>query len=138
MWFLGLTPSASQTASGSVQPFLHTSRQRPLYFTMRRPFPQNSSPFPWVIWTPSNRPTWFLIGPTRVHNPNCLLIGSAVFIGLAATSLYFTMGCPFPQKLPFKRGSGPNRLRGSSSPPKPTTQTVSSSFQRFLQARSRL
>jgi len=35
------------------------------------------------IWNPSN--TWFL-GPTRVHNPNGILTGSAVFAGLAIWS----------------------------------------------------
>jgi len=36
-------------------------------------------PLPMRIWTPSN--TWFL-GPTRVHNPNGVSLGSAVFAGL--------------------------------------------------------
>jgi len=48
-----------------------------LYFTMGRPFPQDC-PLPWAIRTPSN--TWFL-GPTRVHNPNSISIGSAVLQG---------------------------------------------------------
>ena len=36
-------------------------------------------PFPWGCGPPSN--TWFL-WPTRAHNPNGILIGSAVFAGL--------------------------------------------------------
>jgi len=35
------------------------------------------------IWTPSN--TWFL-GPTRVHIPNDITIGSAVFAGLTVVT----------------------------------------------------
>ena len=40
-------------------------------------------PFPWGILAPSN--TWFL-GPTRVHIPNGISIGSAVFIRLTAVT----------------------------------------------------
>jgi len=54
-----------------------------LYFTMGRPFPPQNCPFAWGIWTPSN--TWFL-GPTRVHNPNGTLIGSAIFARLATVT----------------------------------------------------
>ena len=54
-----------------------------LYFTMGRPILPQNCPFPRGIWTPSN--TWF-IGRTRVHNPNGILIGSAVFAGLTIVS----------------------------------------------------
>jgi len=37
----------------------------------------------WRIWIPVY--TWFL-GPTRVHNPNAISIGSAVFAGLTIVS----------------------------------------------------
>jgi len=41
------------------------------------------NPLKWLlsmgIWTPSN--TWFT-GSTRLHNPNGVSIGSAVFVGL--------------------------------------------------------
>jgi len=43
---------------------------------------------------PSN--TWFL-RPIRAHNPNDILIGSAVF-AQSRVSLYFTMGRPFSPK----------------------------------------
>jgi len=46
---------------------------------MGRRFPRKIDPFHGGIWTPSN--TWFP-GPTRVHNPNGISIGSAVFARL--------------------------------------------------------
>ena len=42
------------------------------------PLPSPKSPFAWGMQ--SN--TWFL-GPTCVHNPNCISVGSAVFAGLS-------------------------------------------------------
>jgi len=50
-----------------------------LYFTMGRPFSPQNCPFAWGIWTPYNTwsNTWFL-GPTEVHNPNGILISSAI------------------------------------------------------------
>jgi len=55
---------------------------------------------------PSN--TWFL-GPIQAHNPNGILIGSAVFCTAhRRVSLYFTMGHSSPSKLPLcMGGSGP-------------------------------
>jgi len=52
------------------------------------------------IWTPSN--TWFL-GPTRVHIPNAILIGSAVFAQLTAQSPYILQWAAIvpPQNCPF-------------------------------------
>ena len=72
--------STSQTASRSVQPFLHSSRQRvtmlyngPSLFLLKiAPSHGGSGPL-------SN--TWFL-GPTQVRNPNGMSIGSAVFAEL--------------------------------------------------------
>jgi len=52
------------------------------YFTKRRPFPPQNCPFPLGELDPSNNLyTWFL-EPTRVLNPNCISIGSAIFAGL--------------------------------------------------------
>jgi len=48
------------------------------------------------IWTPSN--TWFL-RPTRVHKPNGIWIGSAVFAQLTAVRRWRCRGMPFPLKL---------------------------------------
>ena len=48
------------------------------------------------------------------------------------TSLYFTMGAPFP-KIAFPiGGSGPDLICDSSGPFEPTTQTTSRSVQSFL------
>jgi len=78
----GPPESTIQTANRSVQPFLHSSRQKVPILTMDSSFPQNRL-FRWGIWTPSN--TWFS-GPTRVLNPNGISIGSAVFAGLTSVT----------------------------------------------------
>ena len=48
-------------------------------------FPLKIVPSHGAIWTPSN--TWF-IEPTRVHNPNDISIGSAVFAQLTTEYPY--------------------------------------------------
>jgi len=60
-------------------------RRVSLYFTMRRPFAAQYYLFPFGIWTPSGRPTWFL-GPTRVLNPNGISICAAIFAGLTSVT----------------------------------------------------
>ena len=88
-------------ANRSVQPLLHSSRQKVPVLNNERPFPQNC-PFSWGIWTPSN--SWFL-GPVRAQNPNGITIGSAVFAQVTAVPLYFTMRRLFPpQNCPFPWG----------------------------------
>jgi len=52
------------------------------YFTVGQCMAQNC-PFLWRIQAPPN--TWFL-GPTRVHTPNGISIGSAVFVGIKVVS----------------------------------------------------
>ena len=55
-------------------------RRYSLYYTMGHLFSPQNCPFLWgEIWNSSN--TWFL-GPTRVHNPMGISIGSAVIAGL--------------------------------------------------------
>ena len=45
--------STSQTASLSVQPFLHSSRHKvPILYNLPPPFPPQNCPFEWRIWTP--------------------------------------------------------------------------------------
>ena len=70
---LGSPESISQTASWSMQPFLHSSRNRlhlvPLEIA---PSCEGSGP-------PSNM--WFSV-PTRVHTPNSISISLAIFAGL--------------------------------------------------------
>jgi len=64
--------SASQTASRSVQPFLHSSRQNV-------PVLYNGSPLPTGGFVPRSN-SWF--GAHRVHIPNDISIGSTVFAGI--------------------------------------------------------
>ena len=46
-------------------------------------FPLKAFPSHLAMWTPYN--TWFL-EPTRVHNPNGISIGSAIFAGLTTVT----------------------------------------------------
>jgi len=63
--------------------FVHlTAELGPYTLQWAAPFPK-IAPSQGVIWTPSNR--WFL-EPTRVHNPNGISIGSAVFAGLTTVT----------------------------------------------------
>jgi len=70
--------STSQTPSRSVQPFLHSSRQRVPILSNVPPFPPQNRPF--ARGSGSTFNTWFL-GLTPVHNVNGMSIGSAVFAG---------------------------------------------------------
>jgi len=88
---LGPPESKSQTASGSVQPFLRSSLQSvpilhdelPLV-----PYPLKIAPSHGGSGHPSN--TWFL-GPTWVLNPNGNSIGFAIFAGLTIVTVRQTM-----------------------------------------------
>jgi len=67
-------------ANRSVQPFLHTSRQKVPILYNGTPLSSSKLPLPMgVSGCPSN--TWFG-GPTRVLNLNGISIGSAVLAGL--------------------------------------------------------
>jgi len=61
---------------------LHSSRESVPIFTMGR-LPPRNCPLPWGCEPPSN--TWFR-GPTQIHSPNSISIGSAVFAGLTIVS----------------------------------------------------
>ena len=67
--------SFCQTANWSVQPFLHSSRQMSLYYTMGALSLKIVPSHGW-IWTPCN--LWFL-ALLCAHNPKGITIGSAVF-----------------------------------------------------------
>jgi len=75
-------------ASRSVQPILHSTQQRVplldnelLLSRLKITLSYGASGFP------SN--TWFL-GPTRVHNPNGISIGLAIFAGLIIVAYRLT------------------------------------------------
>jgi len=86
----GRTESTPQTASRSVQPFLHSSQQSPPYFIMGRPFPpQNfhqNFPLRMGIWIASIIGLRGSLGPPDSTNPNGISIGSAVFAGLSSVT----------------------------------------------------
>jgi len=79
---LNVPESKSQTASQSVQPFLHSSQQSvPIVPTMGRCFPSLEVASAHGGSKPSFNTwfnTWFL-GPTQVLNPNGISINSALF-----------------------------------------------------------
>jgi len=60
--------------------FAQLTAERPYTLQLPVPFQLKIASSHCEIWTPIN--TWF-IGPTQVHNPNGISIGSAVFAGLA-------------------------------------------------------
>ena len=79
-----------------------------------------------------------LLGPTRVHIPNGILIGLSVFAQLTAVSPYtLQWAAPFPsQNCPFAWGFWTHQIHGSFSSLqvfKSTTQTVPRLLQSFLQ-----
>jgi len=126
----GPPESTVQTASRSVQSFLHRSWQPFPICTMGAPFPQNC-PFSWVICN-----TW-LLGPIRAHNPNIILIDSSIFA-------QFTAECPYtlqwaassPSKLLLPMWDvGPHLIHCPLSRPKSSTLTAHlDHFSRFCRA----
>jgi len=68
-----------------------------------------------VHGTPPN--TCFL-GPTRVHNPDGISIGSGIFAQLVAECRRHDMACPSPKNCAFTLGNlDPTLVRGSLGPP---------------------
>ena len=89
-----------------------------------------------AIWTPSNRPIWFL-EPTRAHNPNGISIGSAVFAQVTAECRRCREleACPSPLELSLPLGDlNPHLIHGSLGPPDSASQTASRSVQPFCTA----
>ena len=96
--FLGPPESTTETASRSVQPFLHGSRVRvSLGISGHGLSPQNC-PFLWRSEPPSNM--WFLRS-MRLSISNGISIGSAVFAQSRQTVPLLYNGSPFPQNCPF-------------------------------------
>ena len=116
--FLWPTQVHNQTASQSLQPVLHSLWQSVVGHALSCPFHLKVALLHRVIWIPSN--IWFL-EPTSVIS------------GVFTASLYFTMGSPFPPKLPLPTGDLDLHLYGSLRPANPRTQTASWSVQPFLQ-----
>jgi len=80
---LGPSEPTTQTASRSVESFLHRWPQSVPILYNRAPLPLQIAHCHRGIWTPSN--TWFL-GPTRVPNINGISIGAAVFTGFTSNN----------------------------------------------------
>ena len=65
-------------------------------------------------------------GSTRVHNPNDIAIGSAVFAQFTSKCRRSCRDMSFPSKLPFlKQDLYPHLIRGSLGPPDSASQTGS-------------
>jgi len=129
-WFPSLTRlNVPNSISIGSAVFAELTAERPY---MGHPFPSKLAPFYGEIWTASN--TWFL-GPIRALNTNGISIGSAVFAQLTAVSLYFTMGRPFPSKLPLPVGicTPSNLIHGSFGHPSPQPKGHLDRSKPFLQ-----
>jgi len=128
----GPLESTTDTANGSVQPFLHSLRQKVPILYNGRPYPPELPLLMGDLDLPCN--TWCFLS-IRVHNPNGTSIGSAVFAQMTAECLYTLQwfAC-FPSKLPLPMlSSRPHLILGSLSPPESATQMATWSFQPFLQ-----
>jgi len=89
----------------------------------------NNCPHRMGIWAPSKI---CLVGPTRVHNPNSISIGSAVF-AVHASVVEHVGACRSPSKLPLPMVDlYPHLIRGSLGSPDSASQTAFRSVQPFL------
>jgi len=122
----GPLESTTETANGSVQPFLQSLRQKVPILYNRRACPE--LPFPMGIWT-SHVTRCF--GPMQAHNPNGTSSGSAVFAQMTAECPY--TGLPVsPSKLFLPMlASGPH---GSLVHPSPERKWQLDRFSRFSRA----
>jgi len=120
--------STTQTTNRSVQPFLHSSRQKvPILYNVR-PFPKKML---LVVWG-SGPPSWFL-EPDRAHNPNCTTIGSAIFAQVTAECRYTLQWATFSPKIAPSHGDlDPHLTHDSLDPSELTNQTASVPVQPFL------
>jgi len=102
-----------------------------LYFTVGNPFPQNC---PFSCGDQEPHLTRF-VRPIRAHNPNGILIGSAVFAQMTAECSYtLRWDNPFPLKIaPSHGGSGSPSSTWFPGPTRVLSQTASWSVQPFLQ-----
>jgi len=131
--FMGPVESKSQTASQSVQPFLHCSSWQTVATLYSKPplFPLKIAAYHDEIWTHikyivcwahlSPQPKWHFDRFSRFCTAH------------RRVSLYFTTGCPFlPQNCPSRGGSGPHLIYDSFGQSEPTTQTTSRSVHSFF------
>jgi len=94
---LSTPESKSETASQSVQPFLHSSRQSVVWHVIACPFPSKLSLFTRGSVPPSN--TWFL-GSTRLSVPNGISVRSAYLhssrqtVPILYSEHLFSLNCP--------------------------------------------
>jgi len=127
----GPPESITQTANRSVQPLLHSSPQKVPIINNGRPFPSKLPLIVGGIWTTSN--SWFL-GPVRVHNPNCVTIGTAVFAQVTAECPYtLQWAAPALSKLPLPWGIWTQSNTWFLGPPESSIQTASRSVKPFLE-----
>jgi len=102
--FLGKPESTTQTASRSVQLFLHSSRSTVPICYNGRPFCAQNCHFSRGIWSPIlHVVSW--IQPTQYRKRHLVRFGRFC-TAHCRKSVYFRMGAPFPQNCPFPWGSG--------------------------------
>ena len=122
--------STAQTANRSLQPLLHSSRQKVPTVYNGGPIPHKIACSRGGIGIPSI--SWFL-EPDWAHNPNCITICSAIFAQVTAECPYTLHLALLPSKLPLPTGDlDPHVRHDSLDPSEPTDQMASLSVQPFL------
>jgi len=116
-----LPESTTKTASRSVKPLLHSSRQKVSILYNGRLFPPKLSLSIGGSGSPSN--LWFL-GTIQTQNPNGISVGSAVFAQTTVEypyTLQWDAGSQ-PKICPFPWGDlEPHPIHGSTGPPVSST-----------------
>ena len=103
---LGPLESKYQTASRSVQPFLHSSRQCCYTSPWTTPFPLKMSPSRGAIWTPLIR--GFLNLPDSSTQPAPQSVPPFLHSSRQSVPILYNYWPPFPLKIaPSHGGSGP-------------------------------
>jgi len=129
--FFGPLESTTQMANRSVQPFLHSSRQKVSILYNRRPFPQNC-PFSW-----GDLDRYLIDDSLGQSEPTIRMASRSVQLlsHRDRNVLILYNWTPLsPSKLPLPTGgSGPPSNTCSLGPSKSSTQTISRPVQPFLQ-----
>jgi len=127
----GPLESTTETANGSVRPFLHSLQQKVPIFYNGHPYPPE---LPLLMWIWTSHVTHDALDPCE---PTTQTAPRSVQSGLyrwprSVPILY--NGLPVsPSKLPLPMlASGPHVIRGSLGPPDSGTQMATWSFQPFL------
>jgi len=103
MWFLGSNRLSTQTSSGPVQPFLHSSWQTTALYSSMGALSPEKLPLPMGASGPPSNTLFF--GPSETKTQMAPQLFQPFWTDNRRISLYFTMGRHFPpSKLPLPMG----------------------------------